>query len=175
MTKEIDKEISKHNLSAFGWKIGNFNHSTPFTSNFIYIRDFRYKHMQLFTVSQKDFNELKQEKHIPIYECVNFITQIMKKLSKKKNLNAMENKTIAPILVHYIKNSGCFAQWRSQSSFDERLHMVINIYYERKDNVARLRPFICRPDDLMLTAADFLEYTSNIKIKDEINHPEWFS
>lgn len=176
MTTEIDKEISKHNLSAFGWQIGEFNHSTPFNSHVIYIRDFRYKHQQLFTVAQKDFYELKPKEDLPTDECVNFIVQIIKKLGKKKRLDDVENRALVPILIHYIKNTRVFAQWRSQASPDDRLHMVMNIYYDGKTNAkaARLRPFITMPETLMLTTDEFLDCTTRVYNTDRSNHPEWF-
>ncbi|MCW9656107.1 hypothetical protein ORL99_29955, partial [Klebsiella oxytoca] len=105
MTNQIDKEISKYNLSAFGWQLGEFNHSTPFNSHVIYLRDFRSKHQQLFTVAQKDFYEFKLKEDLPKDECVNFIAQIIKKLAKKKKLNEVERQAIVPIMVHYIKST----------------------------------------------------------------------
>lgn len=176
MTDEIDKEISKHNLSAYGWKMGEFNHSTPFDSHVIYLRDFRYKHQQLFTVAQKDFYQLKVKEDLPKDECVNFIAQIIKKLAKKKKMNEVENQAIVPIMVHYIKSTRVFDQWRSQASPDTRLHMVMNIYHDgtANANAVRLRPFIVMPDAVMLTVAEFLNCTSQVHDADKKNHPEWF-
>ena len=176
MTNQIDKEISKYNLSAFGWQLGEFNHSTPFNSHVIYLRDFRSKHQQLFTVAQKDFYELKLKEDLPKDECVNFIAQIIKKLAKKKKLNEVERQAIVPIMVHYIKSTRVFAQWRSQASPDTRLHMVMNIYHDgtTNANAVRLRPFIVMPDAVMLTAMEFLDCTSRVYNTDKKTHPEWF-
>ncbi|WP_447886158.1 hypothetical protein [Serratia fonticola] len=176
MTIDIDKEISKHNLEAYGWKMGEFNHSTPFDSHVIYIRDFRYKHQQLFCVSQKDFYQLKIKEDIQTDECVNFISQIMKKQGKKDKLDEVETRAIVPILVHYIKITRVYAQWRNQASPDDRLHMVLNIYSDgkAKPDSVRLRPFIVLPDAVMLTADEFMEYTTQVYNTDRKNHPEWF-
>ncbi len=35
-----DKELSSNTVRQYGWNLGEFNHSTPFTSHFIYITDY---------------------------------------------------------------------------------------------------------------------------------------
>lgn len=177
MVDEIDKDISKHNLSAYGWDMGVFNHSTPFTSHVIYIRDFRNKQIQLFTISVNDFQQLEVKENIETGECVNFIAQIMKKLSKNKKLNSIEDQALVPILVHYIKNTRSYAHWRTGNSTDERLHMCMNIYYNGKGdpNSVRLRPFIALPPGVMLTVDEFKDCTTTAHDTDRKNHPEWFN
>ncbi|HAZ7869357.1 TPA: hypothetical protein J7103_002585 [Escherichia coli] len=126
MTKEIDKEMSEQLLRSLGWKMEGFNHSTPFTSHVFYIRDFRYKHQQLFTVAKDDFYSPNIIDNSPIGDYVNFIGQVMKKIAKKKSLTEMDKRGIAPVLINYIKNTQSFKQWRDISEPDERLHCVLN-------------------------------------------------
>ncbi len=36
-----------------------FNHSNPFESHVIYVRDYRNDHIRLFTIKQADFDTIK--------------------------------------------------------------------------------------------------------------------
>jgi len=177
MTKEIDKEISEHTLSSYGWKLNEHIHSTIFTSHVIYIRDFRYDHHQLFSVAQKDFYSPDVVDSSPTGDYVNFIGQIMKKCAKNKPLNEIEKRGIAPVLINYIKHTKTFNAWRSMVPPDERLHMIMNIYHYKaagnKDNI-HLRPFIVKPSTLLLHSSDFIEYTKQVYQNDRVRNPQWF-
>lgn len=169
-----DAKINK--VTDYGWKASAFNQSLPESSHIIYIRDFRYKHQQVITIPQKEFFNIKLEEDIPADECVNFITQVMKRISKEQRLNDVERKTIVPIIVHYVRSKPGFEQWRTHASQGSRLHMIINIYFDGKTNAnaARLRPFVVMPTSLMLTTAELQDCTASVYSTDKQKHPEWF-
>ncbi|SPW71339.1 Uncharacterised protein [Escherichia coli] len=54
-----DKELSSNTVSQYGWNLGEFNHSTPFTSHFIYITDYHKDNTWMISLSQEDFNTTK--------------------------------------------------------------------------------------------------------------------
>lgn len=41
-----------------------FNHSNPFESHVIYVRDYRNDHIRLFTIKQADFDTIKLPLHL---------------------------------------------------------------------------------------------------------------
>ena len=45
-----DKELSSNTVSQYGWNLGEFNHSTPFTSHFIYITDYHKDNTWMITI-----------------------------------------------------------------------------------------------------------------------------
>lgn len=54
-----DKELSSNTVRQYGWNLGEFNHSTPFTSHFIYITDYHKDNTWMISLSQEDFNTTK--------------------------------------------------------------------------------------------------------------------
>lgn len=176
MTIKTEKETAKSTLEHHGWNMGIFNHSTPDTSHIIYIRDFRTKHSQLFTISKNDFDNFSVAEDLPVDECVNFVGQIMKKMAKRKPLDKVENATIVPILVHYIKKTRSYDHWKAVSGKGESLHILLNIYFDAVNdaNALRMRPFIVKPQSVMLTAKEFMDCTAMVHADDRRRHPEWF-
>ncbi|MDF5356368.1 hypothetical protein P3685_25010, partial [Vibrio parahaemolyticus] len=49
MEFDYDKSVSNAHLEAAGWGMDAFNHSNPFESHVIYVRDYRNDHIRLFT------------------------------------------------------------------------------------------------------------------------------
>ncbi|EOC0011584.1 hypothetical protein ACI0X9_003268 [Cronobacter turicensis] len=176
MSMQTDKESAKHILGRHGWKMGEFNHTALANTHVIYIRDFRTKHSQLFTVSKNDFDNSVIAEDLPVDECINFVGQVMKKISKGKSLIKEESITIVPVLVHYIKKTRCYKQWCELSGLGESLHMLINIYYDavEDEKALRFRPFIVKPESEMLTAKQFMDCTAMVHADDRRRHPEWF-
>lgn len=172
MSKEIDRAIASANLNAYGWKIGNHIHSTPFTSHVFYIRDYRDNQIHLVTVGQKDFDSARVNQNIPISSHVNAIGQLIKKCSKK-GMSQKDAGGFSLALVGYIKNTGSYRQWITYASADERMHVVINLYGQ-KNGLIMLRPFILSYDELMLTPADVTQYTDQVNSMDKKQHPKWF-
>ncbi|KGM26709.1 hypothetical protein KS18_18605 [Photorhabdus luminescens] len=122
-----------------------FNHSNPFESHVIYVRDYRNDHIRLFTIKQADFDTIKLPLHLT-------------------------SDTLAPALVGYTKSTETYRSWRRVSGATERLHMVINIYA----GSGLLRPFIARAPEIVLTTQEVLVFSSQVKNMDVSNHPEWF-
>lgn len=177
MSADSDKQTSTEKVEKYGWRLDMHNHSTPYTSHFFYIRDFRYKHTRIFSVGMKSFHELQREELISRDECVNFIAEIMKKFSKKKRLNDIEQKAIVPVLVNYTRQTKNYEVWRMAQSQETRLHMVINIYHDRRiaaANAVVIRPFIAVPDGVMHTADDIMSLTAQVHDIDRQNNPDWF-
>lgn len=56
MEFDYDKSVSNAHLEAAGWGMDAFNHSNPFESHVIYVRDYRNDHIRLFTIKQADFD-----------------------------------------------------------------------------------------------------------------------
>lgn len=54
-----DKDFSSLTVEQYGWNLGVFNHSTPFTSHFIYVYDCYKQYVGLISISQEDFNTTK--------------------------------------------------------------------------------------------------------------------
>lgn len=64
MELDYDKLVSNAHLEAAGWGMDAFNHSNPFESHVIYVRDYRNDHIRLFTIKQADFDTIKQPLHL---------------------------------------------------------------------------------------------------------------
>lgn len=174
--ENIDKEISKYNLEAYGWSLREFNHSTPFSSNFIYFMDWRSKSSRIFCVSQDDFNKTKISTSLSLNHVVAKLECILNKFAHGKALTPVENNEFVPLLINYIKQTRSYTLWRQQSTTDMRLHMLINIYRDVKAGGTKvmLRPFIINPETIMLTPDEVSEFTSQVKVIDQQNHPDWF-
>ncbi|HEC8324798.1 TPA: hypothetical protein RG501_RS13195 [Providencia rettgeri] len=173
MSNSIDKDIAAANLNAFGWKLGNHIHSTPFNSHVFYLRDFRDGQIHLLTVGQQDFNSARTNLDMPIGSHVEAIAQLIKK-SGKKALSQKNAGALSFALVNYIKSTGAYRQWATLASPDERMHAVMNLY-SQKNGLVRLRPFIVRHDELMLTPNDVMQSTEQIFVMDKARNPDWFS
>nr|ASU05743.1 hypothetical protein ECSA44_05659 [Escherichia coli]AYM49508.1 hypothetical protein EPNHJBFF_00125 [Salmonella sp.] len=89
-----DKELSSNTVSQYGWNLGEFNHSTPFTSHFIYITDYHKDNTWMISLSQEDFNTTKISTSLSLDACVSMLGKILKKCltksvsHKRKNLNS---------------------------------------------------------------------------------------
>lgn len=145
MEFDYDKSVSNAHIEAAGWGMDAFNHSNPFESHVIYVRDYRNDHIRLFTIKQADFDIIKLPLHLT-------------------------SDTLAPALVGYAKTTETYRSWRRVSGAAERLHMVINIYA----GSGLLRPFIARVLKTVLTSQEVLAFSSQVKGMDVSNHPEWF-
>lgn len=66
MEFDYDKSVSNAHLEAAGWGMDAFNHSNPFESHVIYVRDYRNDHIRLFTIKQADFDTIKLPLLIPL-------------------------------------------------------------------------------------------------------------
>ncbi|ENY6785225.1 hypothetical protein ACF1CY_002689 [Providencia rettgeri] len=172
MTAIIDKQISAANLNAFGWQLGDHIHSIPFTSHVFYLRDYRDDQVHLVTIGQRDFDSARTNLDVPIGAHVEAIAQLIKK-SRKKALSQKHAGALSFALVNYIKNTGAYRQWLTLISPGERMHAVMNIY-SQKNGLVRLRPFIVRHDELMMTPNDVMQSTEQIFVMDKARNPEWF-
>lgn len=169
MEFDYDKSVSNAHLEAAGWGMDAFNHSNPFESHVIYVRDYRNDHIRLFTIKQTDFDTIKLPLHLTSDMLASVIAEFVSKAAKGK-LNAKESDTLAPALVGYAKSTETYRSWRRVSGAAERLHMVINIYA----GSGLLRPFIARAPKTVLTSQEVLAFSSQVKGMDVSNHPEWF-
>ncbi|WP_249528559.1 hypothetical protein [Escherichia coli] len=68
-----DKELSSNTVSQYGWNLGEFNHSTPFTSHFIYITDYHKDNTWMISLSQEDFNTTKISTSLSLDSKCNFV------------------------------------------------------------------------------------------------------
>ena len=66
MELNYDKEVSDAHLAAAGWGMDAFNHSNPFESHVIYVRDYRSDNTRLFTIRQDEFDVIRVPAHQPI-------------------------------------------------------------------------------------------------------------
>ncbi|EHQ7937243.1 MULTISPECIES: hypothetical protein [Gammaproteobacteria] len=169
MELDYDKLVSNAHLEAAGWGMDAFNHSNPFESHVIYVRDYRNDHIRLFTIKQADFDTIKQPLHLTSDMLASVIAEFISKAAKG-TLNTKESNTLAPALVGYAKSTETYRSWRRVSGVGERLHMVINIYA----GSGLLRPFIARAQETVLTTQEVLVFSSQVKDLDISNHPEWF-
>nr|WDS96525.1 hypothetical protein VW1E2_00059 [Enterobacter sp.] len=170
-----DKELSSNTVRQYGWNLGEFNHSTPFTSHFIYITDYHKDKIWMISISQDDFNKTKISTLLSLDVCVAKLGQILKKMSNNVGITQTEETELAPLLTNYIKQTMTFREWQSRTSEDQRLHFLINIYGAKKDNgEVVLRPFIVNPEALMLTPGDVTEFNSQVIEVDRQRHPGWF-
>lgn len=171
-----DKDFSSITVEQYGWNLGVFNHSTPFTSHFIYVYDFYKDYIGLISISQEDFNNTKVSTSLSIHMCVAKLGKIFKKMSKNKVLSQTEEAELAPLIINYVKQTMTFRQWVLKSEINERMHFIINIYGSKEDKRGEvvLRPFIINPDSLILTPAEVIEMNSQVVKADRQRHPEWF-
>ena len=169
MEFDYDKSVSNAHLEAAGWGINAFNHSSPFESHVVYVRDYRNDHIRLFTINQRDFDTI----NIPLDITSDMQASVIAKLvftAARRELNTKESNTLALALVGYAKSTETYRSWRRVSGTTERLHMVINIYA----GSGLLRPFIARAPETVLTTQELLVFSSQVKNMDVSNHPEWF-
>ncbi|ERT15013.1 hypothetical protein [Photorhabdus temperata] len=169
MEFDYDKSVSSAHLEAAGWGMDAFNHSGPFESHVIYVRDYRNDHVRLFTIKQTDFDTIKMPLHLTSDMLASVVAEFVSKAAKGK-LNTKESDTLAPALVGYTKSTETYRSWRRVSGAKERLHMIINIYA----GSGLLRPFIARTTETVLTTKEMLVLSSQVKNMDTANHPEWF-
>lgn len=178
MSQESDKAISKEKIENYGWRLGEHNHSTPLTSHIFYIRDFRFKHTQIFTASVSSMAEVLKMEKIPRDECVNFIGEIMRKVSKHKKLNDIERRSIVPVLINYTIQTKNYEVWRTRSAAEQRLHLIINIYRDKTQsasNAVAVRPFIVEPEGIMHSAKEILGLTQSVYEHDRRQNSSWFT
>ncbi|MGS3866359.1 hypothetical protein ACEWKF_22655 [Escherichia coli] len=69
-----DKELSSNTVSQYGWNLGEFNHSTPFTSHFIYITDYHKDNTWMISLSIVNPDELM----LTPADVVEFNSQVIK-------------------------------------------------------------------------------------------------
>lgn len=169
MEFNYDKSVSSAHLEAAGWGMDAFNHSNPFDSHVIYVRDYGNDHIRLFTIKQGDFDTIKLPLHLTSDMLASVIAEFVSKAAKGK-LNTKESDTLAPTLVCYAKSTEAYRRWRLVSEETERLHMIINIYA----GSGLLRPFIARAPETVLTIQEVQAFSSQVKNMDVSNHPEWF-
>ncbi|MBZ3672417.1 hypothetical protein JT305_10055 [Salmonella enterica subsp. enterica serovar Senftenberg] len=168
MEFDYDKSVSNAHLEAAGWGMDAFNHSNPFESHVIYVRDYRNDHIRLFTIKKADFDTIKLPLHLTSDMLASVIAEFVSKAAK--GVEYEESDTLAPALVGYAKSTETYRSWRRVSGTTERLHMVINIYA----GSGLLRPFIARAPETVLTTQELLVFSSQVKNMDVSNHPEWF-
>lgn len=171
-----DEEFSSLTVEQYGWNLGIFNHSTPFTSHFIYVYDFYKQYVGLISISQEDFNTTKISTSLSLNMCVAKLGKILKRMSNKKALSQREEAELAPLIINYVKQTMTFRQWVSNSELNQRMHFIINIYGSKDDKKGEvvLRPLILNPNALILTPAEVIEINSQIIELDRLRHPEWF-
>ncbi|MFC6674044.1 hypothetical protein [Marinobacterium aestuariivivens] len=169
---DFDKEVATAQLEAAGWGMDAFNHGNPFESHFLYVRDYRNDHTRLFTIKQSDFEVINLPLHMTPELLAGVVADLMLSAADGK-LNVKDEKRIVPGLVGYAKATETYRSWRRVSAIDERLHLVINIY-PHHGHVGFLRPLILRTPNIVLTAAEVLMYSAQVRDIDERKHPEWF-
>ncbi|EAO1992430.1 hypothetical protein E0G79_21910 [Salmonella enterica] len=171
-----DKDFSSLTVEQYGWNLGFFNHSTLFTSHFIYVYDCYKQYVGLISISQEDFNTTKISTSLSIQMCVAKLGRILKKMSNKKALSQTEEAEMAPLIINYVKQTMTFRQWVSNSELNQRMHFLINIYGSKDDKKGEvvLRPLIVNPDALILTPTEVIELNSQVIELDRLRHPEWF-
>lgn len=170
-----DEEFSSITVGQYGWNVGKFNHSTPFTSHFIYVTDYHKNNTWMISISQEDFDRTKISVSLSLDVCVAKLGQILKKMSNRIGISQTEEAELAPLLTNYIKQTMTFREWQRRAEVNQRMHFLINIYgkKERKGDVV-LRPFIVNPDALMFTPAEVIQFNSQVVKVDRQRHPEWF-
>ncbi|BBG91552.1 MULTISPECIES: hypothetical protein [Gammaproteobacteria] len=172
MELNYDKEVSDAHLAAAGWGMDAFNHSNPFESHVIYVRDYRSDNTRLFTIRQDEFDVIRVPAHQPIEVMTSVIAASMIKLARG-TLKINENSGLAHALVGYAKATQTYRQWRLVAGAKERLHLILNIYPTRGDD-GLLRPIILRTPETVLSTTEVLMTAAQIRDVDRVNHPEWF-
>ena len=76
MELNYDKEVSDAHLAAAGWGMDAFNHSNPFESHVIYVRDYRSDNTRLFTIRQDEFDVIRVPAHQPIEVMTSVIARL---------------------------------------------------------------------------------------------------
>lgn len=170
-----DKEFSLHTVGQYGWNLGEYNHSTPFNSHFIYVTDYHKNNTWMISIAQDDFNRTKISTALSMEVCVAKLGQALKKISRNLGITQTEETELAPLLTNYIKQTMTFREWERRTDANQRLHFLINIYGAKDDNgEVVLRPFIVNPDALMLTPWEVNEFNSQVIEVDRQRHPGWF-
>lgn len=83
MEFDYDKSVSNAHLEAAGWGMDAFNHSNPFESHVIYVRDYRNDHIRLFTIKQADFDTIKLPLHLTSDMLASVIAEFVSKAAKE--------------------------------------------------------------------------------------------
>lgn len=175
---EVDKEISKANLRKFGWNLDFFNEGTPFNSHYFYFKDYRTGHVQIFTVTQENFESITPPSTIAIGDCIGNIAAILHKMATQQSLSDLEKQSLVPTLVCYVKLTSTYRQAKAKMGLEDRLHFMVNVYPEKRlknVNACVFRPFVVIPHEVMVSATEFQEYAESVHKADKQNRPEWFS
>ncbi|EOV0986130.1 hypothetical protein ACW6AV_003622 [Edwardsiella piscicida] len=162
-----DKSVSNAHLETAGWEMDAFNHSNPFESHVIYVRDYRNNLIRLFTINQADFEAMKQPRELSSEMWASLVAEYVLRAAKG-TLKFKDSKSLAPALIGYTKSTETYRRWRRVSEVSERLHMIINIY-----TTGMLRPFIMRSTSTVLTTEEVVTASSQVKSMDATNHPDW--
>lgn len=163
---DFDIEVSKAHLESAGWSLDNFFHSNPFNCHFVYVRDYRSNHVELFTINRADFETI--DTPYQAVELAGALAQTMRQRLGRKCLGN-EAQLLTSILSSYLKQTKTFRIWKNQVGADARLHALINIY-----STDVVRPFIARVLDTVLSVEEVLSSTDGVREMDMANHPEWF-
>lgn len=172
MELDYDKTVSDAHLAAAGWGMDAFNHSNPFESHVIYVRDYRSDNTRLFTIRQNEFDVIRAPANQPIEVMTSVIAASMIQLARG-TLKINESSGLAHALVGYAKATQTYRQWRLVAGAQERLHLILNIYPTRGDD-GLLRPMILRTPETVLSTTEVLKVSMDIREMDKGNHPEWF-
>lgn len=166
---DYDKAVSSAHLGANGWEMKEHNHANPFTSYVVYARDFRTGHVQLFTVSRKDFNNLAPCPGMGTSELSGMVAHLLLK-AHEGTLTADEQRVMGPVLINYVRLTGAYGVWRDQAGKYDALHAILNLY-----SGGTVRPFVAPINKPLLSAEEVMTFTQQVHDQDRVKHPEWFS
>lgn len=166
---DYDKSVSSAHLGANGWEMNEYNHANPYTAYVVYARDFRTGHVQLFTVSRTDFNNLAPCPGMGTSELSGMVAHLLFK-AHEGQLTAEEQGVMGPVLINYVRLTGAYELWRDQAGVDDALHAILNIYAGGK-----VRPFVAPLKKPLLSAEEVMTFTQQVHDQDRRKHPEWFS
>lgn len=167
-----DKEVAIQHLRAAGWDLNNFNHSNPFSSNAIYVSDFRFNAINLLTIDVNDFNSVLPPKDVPVGALATCISELLIKYYANESGLDIANQ-LAPILIAYIKKTEAFAVWQKTTKSCERLHVLLNIYPVQAGECL-VRPCIVKSDVSYLQVDDVKKNSQYLRERDKQNNPSWF-
>lgn len=169
---DFEKTVSQAHLSASGWDLGSFLHSSPFDCHFFYVHDIDSKDVRLFSMKQSEFNAAPVPANVPASVFAYLVAESLEKL-RQGAFNPIDDTGFLPKLIGYAKGTQTYDLWHKQGK--DRLHFILNVYRSRQGpEKAMLRPLVANSDEVVLPVTDMMSLSKQVIRMDKVKHPEWF-
>ncbi|MGE4843401.1 hypothetical protein [Yersinia enterocolitica] len=174
--ESMESNSTKATMESCGWQLKEYPKVNLNDSYMVYFRDFRADTLTVMALQKVAFSDFKVNLKLPISNLVEKLTPLLNKLHNGIGLTEGEVDEINPLLIHYIKKTQAYFNWKNTFGGRTRAHFIINIY---KDNQAGgeyliLRPVLISSAEEIIIADDVTQMTDEIYYLDRERNKSWF-